>query len=155
MRFLSSIFRSRENLSKEVKKNEEIEEEGPCTSYSHQEEDIEHGRHLDYQILSDYLVEYRSQTRGFKEALDFPHFIQLKEEKRPCSRKEIKGNRVLLSTFYGSSNARTWVRKLEAFFLLHPVARKEAVEISALHLEGEAYDWWCSHLSHARVKTLA
>ena len=45
------------------------------------------------------------------------------------------------------------MRKLEEFFLLHPIARKEAVEISALHLEGEAYDWWCSHLSHARVKT--
>ena len=58
----------------------------------------------------------------------------------------------MLFTFDGSSNARTWVRKLEAFFLLHPVAGKEAVEISALHLEGEAYVWWCSHLSHARVK---
>ena len=47
------------------------------------------------------------------------------------------------------------MRKLKAFFLLHPVAGKEAVEISALHLEGEAYDWWCSHLSHARVETFA
>ena len=61
----------------------------------------------------------------------------------------------MLSTFYGSSNPRTWVRKLEAFFLLNPVAGKEVLEISALHLEGEAYDWWCSHLSHARVKTFA
>ena len=60
-----------------------------------------------------------------------------------------------MSTFDGSSNARTWVRKLEAFFLLHPIAGKEAVEILALHLEGEAYDWWCSHLSHARVETFA
>ena len=47
------------------------------------------------------------------------------------------------------------MRNLEAFFLLHPVAGKEAVEISALHLEGEAYDWWCSHLSHGRVKSFA
>ena len=110
---------------------------------------------MHHQILSDYLVEYRSQPRAFRETLDFPHFIQLKEEKRPCSKKEIKGNRFLLSTFDGSSNARTWVRKLEAFFLLHPMAGKEAVEISALHLEGEAYDLWCSHLSHARVKNFA
>ena len=87
MSLFSSIFRSRGDLSKEVKKIEEEEEEVPCTSYSHQEEDIEHGRHLDYQILSDYLVEYRSQPRAFKETLYFPHFIQLKEEKRPCSRK--------------------------------------------------------------------
>ena len=75
MSLFSSIFRSRGDLSKEVKKIEEEEEEGPCTSYSHQEEDIEHGRHLDYQILSGYLVEYRYQPRAFKETLDFPHFI--------------------------------------------------------------------------------
>ena len=110
---------------------------------------------MDHQILSDYLVEYISQPRSFRGTLGFPHFIQLKEEKRPCIRKEIKGNRFMLSTFDGSSNARTWVRKLEAFFLLHPVAGKEAIEISALHLEGEAYDRWCSHLSHARVNTFA
>ena len=115
MSLFSSIFRSRGDLSKEVKNIEEEEEEVPCTSYSHQEEDIEHGRYLDHQILSDYLVEYISQPRGFKETLHFPHFIQLREEKRPCSRKEIKGNRFLLSTFDGSSYARTWVRKLEAF----------------------------------------
>ena len=65
------MFKSRGDLSKEVKKIEEEEEEVPCTSYSHQEEDIEHGRHLDHQILSDYLVEYRSQPRAFKETLYF------------------------------------------------------------------------------------
>ena len=32
---------------------------------------------------------------------------------------------------------------------------KEVVEILALHLEGEAHIWWFSHLSHARVYTLA
>ena len=42
MILLSSIFRSIENLSKEVKKIEEGEEEGPCTSYSHKEEDQKH-----------------------------------------------------------------------------------------------------------------
>ena len=61
----------------------------------------------------------------------------------------------MLSTFDGLSTARTWVRKLEAFFLLHPVAGKEAIEISTLHLEGEAYDWWSSHLSHARERNFA
>ena len=61
----------------------------------------------------------------------------------------------MLSTFDGSSTARTWVKELVAFFFLHPVIEKESVEISALHLEGEAYDWWCSHLSHARVESFA
>ena len=89
MRLLSSVFRSIEDLSKDVKNIEEEEEEGPCTSYSHQEED-KHEGHLDYQILSDYLVEYRSQPRAFKETLYFPHFIQLKEEKRPCREEKSK-----------------------------------------------------------------
>ena len=110
---------------------------------------------MDHLILSKYLVEYKYQPRAFKETLAFPHFILLKEEKGPCNRREIKGSRFLLSTFDGSSTAEAWVRKLEAFFLLHTVAGKEAVEISTLHLEGEAYDWWSSHLSHARVKNFA
>ena len=37
MSLLSSVFRSRKDLSKEVKKMEEGEEEGPCTSYSQRE----------------------------------------------------------------------------------------------------------------------
>ena len=89
---------------------------------------------MDHQILSDYLVEYKSQPRAFKETLAFPQFIQLKEEKRPCSRRKIKGNRFMLSTFDGLSTTRAWVRKLEAFFLLHHVVEKEVVEILALHL---------------------
>ena len=44
---------------------------------------------------------------------------------------------------------------LEAFFLLHPIVYREAVEITMLHLEGEAKNWWISHLSHTRVSTLA
>ena len=61
----------------------------------------------------------------------------------------------MLSTFDGLSIARTWVRKLEAFFLLHPLVGEEAIEVSALHLEGGAYVWWFSHLSNARVKFFA
>ena len=72
MILLSSIFISRKNLSKEVKQIEEGEEEGPCTSYSHKEEDKEHGGHLDHQIISEYIVEYKSQPRAFKETLAFP-----------------------------------------------------------------------------------
>ena len=69
----------------------------------------------------------------------------------------IRGKRFLLSTFEGSLKcvAKTWVMKLEAFFLLHLVVEREAVEIATLHLEGEENVWWFSHLSHARVSTLS
>ena len=69
----------------------------------------------------------------------------------------MRGNIFLLSTFDGSLTcvAEAWVMKLEAFFLLHPVVDRKAVEIAVLHLEGEANIWWFSHLSHARVSTLA
>ena len=67
------------------------------------------------------------------------------------------GNRFLLSTFDGSLTcaAKVWMKKLEAFFLLHPVVDREVAEIAALHLGGEENNWWISHLSHARVSTLA
>ena len=110
---------------------------------------------MDHQILSNYLVEFKSQPRAFAETLALPQFIQLKEERRPCSRKEIQGNRFLLFTFDGSSTARAWAKNLEAFFLLNPVVEREAVEVAALHLEGEANVWWFSHLSHARVTSFA
>ena len=96
------------------------------------------GGHLDHKILSECLVEYKFQPRAFKETLAFPQFIQLEEEIRPCGQGRIKGNRFLLSTFCGSSAARVWARKLDAFFLLHPVVEREALDIAALHLEGEA-----------------
>ena len=69
----------------------------------------------------------------------------------------MKGNRFLLSTFDGSLTcaAGAWVKKLEAFFLLHPIEDREVVAIVALHLEGEAETWWFSHGRHARVSTLA
>ena len=77
MRLLSLVFRSKKGLSQEVNKKRERrctetprgfqEEEGPCTSYSHKGEDKRHGGHLDHHILSQYLVEYKSQPRAFKE----------------------------------------------------------------------------------------
>ena len=64
------------------------------------------------------------------------------------SKRKIRGNRFLLSTFDGDTSARAWVKKLEAFFLLHPVAKEEAVDIAALHMEGEASFWWFKPLVH-------
>ena len=99
MRLLSSVFRTKKSLSKE---EEQKEEEGPCTSYSHKEEEYKHEIYLDHKILGNYLVEYKYQPRAFKETPAFPQFIQLKEERRPCAKRECKGNRFVFSTFDGS-----------------------------------------------------
>ena len=72
MRLLSSFLRLKKNLSKV---EEKIEEEGPCNSYSHGEEERKHERYLDHLILIKYLVEYKSQPRAFKETLTLPQFI--------------------------------------------------------------------------------
>ena len=106
-----------------------------CTSFSHEEEDKKHGRHLDHQILSEYLVEYKSQPRALKETLAFPQFIHLEEGRRPYSKGEIKGNRFILSTFDGTSAAKAQARRLTKFFLLHPVVDREAMETKGRHLE--------------------
>ena len=46
-----------------------------------EEEDKRHGDggHLEHEILSGYLAEYKSQHRAFKETLTLPQFIQLEE----------------------------------------------------------------------------
>ena len=156
MGLISSVFRSRKDLSKEVKKMEEGEEEGPCNSYSKRGEGKRHEGHLEPKILRRYLAEYKSQPRYFKETLALPQFIQMEEERRPYNNVMMRGNRFLLSKFDGSLTyaAEVWVKKIEAFFLLHLVLDKEVVEITVLHLEGEAKNRWISLLSHTRVSTL-
>lgn len=146
---ISSIFRTKKSLPKEEKQREE--EEGPCTSYSQKES--KHERCLDHQVLDQYLSEYKSHFIAFRGATTFPQFIQQKEERRSYGKREIKGNRFLLSTFDGDTLARAWVKKLEAFFLLHQVVEKEEVEIAALHMEGEAFVWWIKPLVHSRVSS--
>ena len=118
---------------------------------------MEHEKHLEFEILSEYLTEYRVNPRAFQETLSFPKCIQQKEERRPHNYGMMRGNRFLLSTFDGSLTcaAEVWVKKLEDFFLLHPIVDREAVEVAAFHLEGEAKTWWFSHWDHARVSTLA
>ena len=98
MSFISSLFRSTRDLTKEVKQrrmersNETIigfqDGEGPCTSYQQKEDLVFHrdpnkhampfpfeekrhedGEHLYHEILSEYLAEYKSQPRAFKENL--------------------------------------------------------------------------------------
>ena len=58
-----------------------------------------------------------------------------------------------MPTFDGSSTStlRAWREELFTFFLKYPISEREAVEFVALHLEGEASDWWFNHLSHMKV----
>ena len=37
---------------------------------------------------------------------------------------------------------KAWVEKLDAYFQLNKVSEIEAIKIAALHLEGEAQEWW-------------
>ena len=46
---------------------------------------------------------------------------------------------------------KAWREGLAALFKLYTLAQREDFEIIALHLEGEAKDWWFSHLSHPKV----
>ena len=71
MRLISSIFRSDNNLSKEVEETEKGEEEGPCTCYSHRGAEQKHGEHLEFEILSEHVAEYGKNPRVFQETLSF------------------------------------------------------------------------------------
>ena len=64
--------------------------------------------------------------------------------------------RFFLPTFDGSSKctSKSWVEKLDIYFQLNQVLEMEAMKIVALHLEGEAHDWWfhgLSTLGHANM----
>ena len=66
--------------------------------------------------------------------------------------------RILLPTFDGSSkcSAKAWVEKLDIYFQLNQMAEVEAIKVVALHLEGEAHDWWfhgMATLGHSVVTT--
>ena len=64
--------------------------------------------------------------------------------------------RFFLPKFDGSStcSAKSWVEKLDIYFELKKFLEMEAIEIAALHFEGEAHNWWfhgLSTLGHANV----
>ena len=63
-----------------------------------------------------------------------------------------------LLTFDGSSKCleKAWVENLDIYFQLNQMAELEAIKVAALHLEGEAQDWWFHEmvtLGHSRVTT--
>ena len=70
MILLSSLFRSKKDLNKEVKQRRSS---GTMPFHFEGEKKLQKDEgHLDHKILSEYLVEYKSQPRAFKETLAFP-----------------------------------------------------------------------------------
>ena len=64
--------------------------------------------------------------------------------------------KLFLPKFDGSStsSANAWVEKLYIYFQLNKVPEMEAINIAALHFEGEAHNWWFHGLptqGHANV----
>ena len=85
-----------------------------------------------HETLSLYLEEYKAQSRAFKEILTLQKFFQIKDERGSYrSNRRKRHNRFYLPTFYGSSssNVKAWRRELDTFFMLHPVAEKEVVQL--------------------------
>ena len=71
MSMSSSIFRIEKSLHDEEEKKRG-EDEDPCTSYSLEDQ---HGRCLDFQILSKYLGDYKPHSIAFRRATTFSQYI--------------------------------------------------------------------------------
>ena len=52
--------------------------------------------------------------------------------------------RLFLPAYDGTPKciAKAWVEKLDTYFQLNKVSEIRAIRIVALHLEGEAHEWW-------------
>ena len=51
-------------------------------------------------------------------------------------------------------SAKAWVENLDIYFQLNQMTEVEAIRVAALHLEGEAHDWWfngMATLGHSAV----
>ena len=89
--FISSLFRTRKDLNKEVRQRKEERSNGTIPfPFGKGDKLQKYGGHLDHKILSEYPVEYKSQPRAFKETLAFHQFIHLEEERRPCGQGRIR-----------------------------------------------------------------
>ena len=107
------------------------------------------------ETLGDYFLEYESQSKRFKEHLNFQEFCRIKDNRRPNNHNRGVGymqnndlqrtmRRFFLPSFDGSLKCTTkaWVEKLDTYFQLNRVSEMEAIKIEALNLEGEAHEWW-------------
>ena len=115
----------------------------------------------------DYFLEYESQSQRFRDHLSFQEFCQIKDNRRLQHHNRGRGfiqnhnlhrtmGKFFLPNIDRSSKctSKSWVEKLDIYFQLNQVPETEAIKIAALHLEGEAHDWWFHGLytlGHANV----
>ena len=67
MRFISSLFKRRKDLNNELKQRREERSSGTMPFPFEKEDKFQKDEgHLDHMILSEYIVEYKSQPRAFK-----------------------------------------------------------------------------------------
>ena len=90
------------------------------TSHMFMTNEMEKGDVPKRETLGDYLQEYESQSKRFKDHLNFQGFCKIKEE-RSTRRKHHGVGRFFLSTFDGSPKcpARAWVKELDAYMKQH------------------------------------
>ena len=77
---------------------------------------MEEGNVPKKETLGDYLQEYESQSKRFKDHLNFQEFFKIREEKITSCKHHDMGI-FFLSTFYGSPkfSARAWVEELDTY----------------------------------------
>lgn len=119
--------------------------------------------------LEGYFAEYDSKSQRFKDNLSFQYLCHLKDRRRPLQQYRDGGflhgrhhtmHRFFLPNFDGlpSFSAKAWVEKLDIYFQLNKVPEVEAINIFALHFDGEAHNWWfhgLSTLGHSNVSIYA
>ena len=114
-------------------------------------------------------ADWQSLGQAFRDALPFDRYLQFrcggKAHEQEKGRGSHRDNHRAASKFHlpmfdGSqkATAKSWVEKLDIYFQLNQMPEKEAIKMAALHLEGEAQDWWfhgMTTLGHSAVSTYA
>ena len=79
---------------------------------------------------------YETQFRG-KQRGDEMHPYQNYESKNATGK-------ITLPYFDGTSNCSvsSWIQKMDTRFQLNPMVERDAIKLAALHIDGEAIDWW-------------
>ena len=36
----------------------------------------------------------------------------------------------------------SWIQKMDTYFQLNPMEEKDSIKLDALHIDGEAIEWW-------------
>ena len=105
------------------------------TSHMFMTKKMERGDVLKKETLGDFLQEYESQTKRFKDHINFQEFLNIKEERRTKGNHHGVG-RFFLSTFDGSPKClvRVWVEELNTYVQQHQVPENEAIKVAVLHL---------------------